>query len=226
MSMSIMPKLVCVGAMLGFVLGCAGTPTPRPVPVSGISQEGSALYPAKAIEHRDSVAGGEIPGWALLEPEAIAQLTEFRSSSVFVFTRDAADLDSLLAWSRSFPAAAEIASAITGRMARQFEQATFDGKAAAATYLEGASRIVTAAEYAGMIRRGDYWLHLQLYRDDGKPGERIYRFLLLYSVPRAQIAAAIQRALREQDRLGVAASPDEQAARDWVKELFSDGLGD
>jgi hypothetical protein len=211
--------------LVACLLGCRSAPrAPEPVPVGGISQGGSPLHPAKAIEHKESATGGKIPAWALMEPERISQLPEHLGSHVFIYQKDAADLESLLAWSRSFPAASEVARAITDRMTGRFTAGEYGQKDLVAGYLEGAVKIVSAAEYAGMLRRGDVWLHLQFFDDKGKPAARVYRYLLLYTVPRAQVAAAIQRALREQDRTSGELTAETQAARDWVNSLFAEGL--
>jgi hypothetical protein len=220
-------KLVIIGlCVLAVCLyGCRSAPrAPEPIPVAGISKGGSLLHPAKAIEYKESATGEKIPAWVLMEPEEIAQLPEHLGSHVFIYQKDAEDLESLLAWARSFPAAAEVAGAVTDRMSAKYAQEAYAQKELAAEYVGDAAKIVAAAEYAGMIRRGDFWLHLQLYDDKGKPAQRVYRYLLVYTVPRAQVTAAIQRALREQDRTAGELTADEQAARDWVNLLFSEGL--
>jgi hypothetical protein len=199
-------------------------PAPKPVPVAGISKAGSPMHPAKAIEHKESATGGQIPAWVLLEPEQISRLPEYVDAHVYIYRQDAADLESLLAWSRGFPAATEVARAITDGMTGRFAAGEYAQKDLVSGYLAGAVKIVSAAEYAGMLRRGDFWIHLQLYDDKGKPAERVYRYLLLYTVPRAQVTAAMQRALREQDRTFDAATAEVQAARDWVNSLFAEGL--
>jgi len=63
------------------------------------------------------------------------------------------------------------------------------------------------------------------YLDEaGKPTDKVYRYLLLYTVPRAQIDAAIQRALDAQSGKAKPKTEEEQTARDRVKELFSEGM--
>jgi hypothetical protein len=220
-------KLIVLGACVLTVclLGCKSTPrAAEPVPVAGISKGGSPLHPAKAIEHKESATGGKIPAWVLMEPEQISQLPEHLGSLVFIYQKDAEDLESLLAWARGFPAALEVAGAVTDRMTARYTQGVYARKDLVAEYVAGAAKIVSAAEYAGMLRRGDFWLHLQMYDDKGKPAQRVYRYLLVYTVPRQQVAAAIQRALREQDRTFDATAVEAQAARDWVNLLFAEGL--
>jgi hypothetical protein len=217
--------VICLCVLAVCLCGCRSAPrAPEPIPVAGISKGGSPLHPAKAIEYKESATGEKIPAWVLMEPEQISQLPEHLGSDVFIYQKDAEDLESLLAWARGFPAASEIAGAVTERMTAKYAQGVYAQKDLVAEYVGGAAKIVAAAEYAGMLRRGDFWLHLQLYDDKGKSAQRVYRYLLLYTVPRAQVAAAIQRALREQDRTAGELTAEEQAARDWVNLLFTEEL--
>jgi hypothetical protein len=218
-------KTRVVAAALSAVLLFAGcTSQPKPQKLAGLALEGPAAHPPTAIEHRNSATGAAIPPWVLMEQAAIEKLPENRASAVFIFRKDGPDLDSLTAWSRGFPFAPEIAREIVDRARRKVLGDPYENRGAVASYGEEAAKVVEAAEYAGTLRRDEFWVHMQLYSEKGKPAEKIFRYLLLYTVPQEQIAAAIQRAFREQDRRRAAGSPDEQAARDWIKALFLEGL--
>jgi hypothetical protein len=204
------------------LLGCASQPKQQEL--AGLAREGSALHPSTAIEHKNSTVGEAIPQWVLMERDAVEQLPEYEGYSIFLFLKDGPDLESLTAWSRSFAASSEIAQEVIARGRDKFTGAPYENKGKVISYAEEAAKIVEVAEYAGALKRDDFWVYMQLYTDKGKPASKIYRCLLLYTVPREQIAAAMQRAFREQDLKGTAMSPDEQAARDWVKALFLEGL--
>jgi hypothetical protein len=92
------------------------------------------------------------------------------------------------------------------------------------TYMEEVAKILAVAEYAGARKEDDFWIYRQFYDDNGNPTEKIYTYYLLYTVPREQIDAAIQRSLDAQSNKEQPRTEEEQVARDRVKELFSDGL--
>ena len=70
----------------------------------------------------------------------------------------------------------------------------------------------------------DFWVLQQTFTDEGEPDKRIYRYWLLYTVPREQIEDAIERALNEEDQKNKPKTEEEKVARDRVKELFDEGL--
>jgi hypothetical protein len=215
-------RIIAALAAAVSLLGCASQPKQQEL--AGLAREGSALHPSTAIEHKNSTVGEAIPQWVLMERDAIEALPEYAGHSVFIFQKDSPDRESITAWSRSFASSSEIAREIIARGKDKFTRTPYENKGKVISYAEEAAKIVEVAEYAGALKRDDFWVYMQLYSDKGKPAEKIYRYLLLYTVPREQIAAATQRAFREQDLRGPAMSPDEQAARDWVKALFLEGL--
>jgi hypothetical protein len=128
------------------------------------------------------------------------------------------------AWTRSFTAATEVARMVQTRVMNKFAGAQVGDKDMVETYMEEVAKILAVAEYAGARKKDDFWIYRQYYDDNGKPDEKSYTYYMLYTVPKEQIDAAIDRALDAQSQQQKPKTEEEQAARERVKELFSEGL--
>jgi len=117
-----------------------------------------------------------------------------------------------------------VARMVSTRVMNKFVGAQIGDKDMVETYMEEVAKILAVAEYAGARQKADFWVYQQYYDDAGKPTDKVYRYLLLYTVPREQIDAAIQRALDAQSGKAKPKTEEEQTARDRVKELFNEGM--
>jgi len=222
-----MKKLVMVVAALAlvaFAFSCAGGPKAEPEKPKGEIKVEPQVYPPKVIEHKNTAFGGDVPDWVFMEQDEIEQSPGYEDVYVFKFDDTGKDLEGLKAWTRSFSAATEVARMVSTRVMNKFAGAQVGDKDMVETYMEEVAKILSVAEYAGARKKADFWVHLQTFTDEGEKDEQIYRYLLLYTVPREQIDAAIQRALDEQSGKGKPKTEEEQTARDRVKELFGEGL--
>jgi hypothetical protein len=222
-----MKKLLAVAAillMVAVLFSCATKPTPQQKQALKVEPQ---VYPPKVIEHKLTALGGEVPAWVFdyANGEDMEKKKEFDGLYVFVFEQTGKDLEGVKAWTRSFAAATEVARMVSTRVMNKFAGAQVGDKDKVETYMEEVAAVLAVAEYAGARKKDDFWLYRQFYDDKGNPTDRVYTYYLLYTVPRAQIDAAIQRALDEQAGKSKPKTEEEQAARDRVKELFGNGLG-
>jgi hypothetical protein len=214
--------IVAVIAMVAFVFACAGGPKAKE-PKGEIKVE-PKVYPPKTIEHKGTAFGTDVPNWVFEEQADLEQEKEYKGQYVFKFEQTGKDLEGVKAWTRSFTAATEVARMVSTRVMNKFAGAQIGDKDMVETYMEEVAKVLAVAEYAGARQKADFWVYQQYYSDDGKPTDKIYRYLLLYTVPREQIDAAIQRALDAQSGKSKPKTEEEQTARERVKELFSDGM--
>jgi hypothetical protein len=214
--------VVAVIAMVAFVFACAGGPEAKQ-PKGEIKVE-PKVYPPKTIEHKGTAFGSDVPNWVFEEQADIEAVKDYKGLYVFKFEQTGKDLEGVKAWTRSFTAATEVARMVSTRVMNKFVGAQIGDKDMVETYMEEVAKILAVAEYAGARQKADFWVYQQYYSDDGKPTDKIYRYLLLYTVPREQIDAAIQRALDAQSGKAKPKTEEENTARDRVKELFSDGM--
>jgi len=165
-----------------------------------------------------------VPNWVFEEQADIEAVKDYKGLYGFKFEQTGKDLEGVKAWTRSFTAATEVARMVSTRVMNKFVGAQIGDKDMVETYMEEVAKILAVAEYAGARQKADFWVYQQYYSDDGKPTDKTYRYLLLYTVPREQIDAAIQRSLDAQSGKAKPKTEEEQSARDRVKELFSDGM--
>jgi len=216
--------VVSVLALVALVFGCAGGPKAQPEKPRGEIRVEPQVYPPKVIEHKNTAFGGDVPDWVFAEQDQIEGSKGYEDLYVFKFDDTGKSLEGVRAWTRSFSAATEVARMVSTRVMNKFAGAQVGDKDMVETYMEEVAKVLSVAEYAGARQKADFWVHLQTFTEDGDKDEQIYRYLLLYTVPRAQIDAAIQRALDEQAGRTRPRSEEEQTARDRVKELFGQGL--
>jgi hypothetical protein len=217
-------KVAAVLIVLAFVFACAGGPKEKEARPTGEIKVEPQLYPPKVIEHKNTAFGGDVPDWVFWEQADLEQQSEYKDVYVFKFDQEGKDLEGLKAWTRSFVAATEVARMVSTRVLDKFVGAQVGDKDMVETYMEEVAKVLSVAEYAGARKKADFWVYRQFYDDNGKPTEKRYMYLLLYTVPRDQIDAAIQRALDQQDKASKPKTEEEQTARDRVKELFGSGL--
>ena len=208
--------------MIGLI-GCASSPKKSDKPKGEIKVE-TKVYPPKVVEHKNTAFGGEVPEWVFQEADELEKQDKYKGAYVFKFDQTGESLDGVQAWTRSFVAATEVARMVSIRVTNKFAGALVGDKDKVETYMEEVAKVLAQAQYAGARKVGDFWVHQQTYKSDGKPDKLIYRYLLLYSVPKEQIDAAIARALDEQAGKNKPKSEEEQTARDRVKELFKEGM--
>jgi len=214
--------VVAVVAMVAFVFACAGGPKPQE-PKGEIKVE-PKVYPPKTIEHKGTAFGSDVPNWVFEEQADIEGAKDYKGLYVFKFEQTGKDLEGVKAWTRSFTAATEVARMVSTRVMNKFVGAQVGDKDMVETYMEEVAKILAVAEYAGARQKADFWVYQQYYDDNGKATDKVYRYLLLYTVPREQIDAAIQRALDAQSGKSKPKTEEEQSARDRVKELFQEGM--
>ncbi len=185
---------------------------------------GSPAYPPRIIEHKNSASGEDIPEWVSFDCSKLEELPEYEDFYVFKFYQAGKELEDLNSWSRSLEVDAEIALMVSTRAIERFDAAELDGKEVVEHFISEVARILEAAEYVGTRKLSDYWVYEQTYNDEGLEDEKVYRFLLLYTVPRAQIHSAIGRAIRNEEQKKESMTAEQQAAIDWIKVLFSEEL--
>jgi hypothetical protein len=216
-------KVAVVLVALGLLFACANKPSPQQREALKVEPQ---VYPPKVIEHKLTALGGDVPEWVFDYADGVnfENKKEYEGNYVFVFEQTGKDLEGVKAWTRSFSAATEVARMVSTRVMNKFGGAQVGDKDMVETYMEEVAKVLAVAEYAGARKKDDFWLYRQFYDDNGKPTEKIYTYYLLYTVPKEQIDAAIQRALDAQNNADKPKTEEEQVARERVKELFSEGL--
>jgi hypothetical protein len=214
--------LAAVIAMIAFVFACAGGAKPKEA--KGEIKVEPKVYPPKVLEHKNTAFGGDVPNWVFAEQDELEKQPEYKGQYVFKFDQTGRNLEGLKAWTRSFVAATEVARMVSTRVMNKFAGAQVGDKDMVETYMEEVAKVLALAEYSGARQKADFWVLSQKFTDEGKPSEKEYRYLLLYTVPREQIDAAIRRALDQQGSKSKPKSEEEQTARERVKELFSEGM--
>ena len=214
--------MVVVLAVVGLVLaGCAGKKEAA-APKGDLKVE-PQVYPPKVIEHKLTAFGGNPPEWVFTSQEDQEKSEKFKGQYVFIFDETGENLDGLKAWVRSFAATTEVARMVSTRVMNKFAGAQVGDKNQVETYMEEVAKILAVAEYAGARRVDDFWVLQQTYTDKGQADKKQYRYLLLYSVPKEQIDAAIKRSL-DGASTTKPKTEEESKARERVQQLFSEGL--
>jgi hypothetical protein len=163
------------------------------------------------------------PEWVFLEGSEIEKQGTYKDAYIFKFVQMGQDVDGLRLWVRGFSASSEIARMVSTRVQDTFVGAAAGDKDKLETYLEEVVKSVSAAQYSGAVKASEYWWQIQKATVDGNLSQ-VYEYHLLFTVPRAQIDAAIKRALAEADGKAKPKSEDEQTARDRVKAAMEGGL--
>lgn len=211
-------------ALAAFVSSCASKPSPVEEKPKGDIKVEQQVYPPKVIEHKTSSLGGSVPDWVFMTAEELENLDKYKDTYVFVFDQVGRDLEGVKAWTRSFSAATEVARMVSTRVMDKFAGAQVGDKDKVETYMEEVAKVLAQAQYSGARKQDDFWVYQQTYKDDGRPDRKLYRYWLLYTVPKGQIDAAIDRALEEAANQNKPRTEEEQTAQERVKEVFSSGL--
>ena len=202
-----------VGAMV--IVSCNSTPK---VDKPEMSKENKV----KIID--DQYHGArDTPDWVFLEPNEMEGKAQYKDVYLFMFVQQGQDVDGLRVWVRGFAASSEIAHMVSLRVQDKFVGAAAGDKDKLETYLEEVVKSVSEAQYAGARKESDYWWQVQKANADGSIAQ-FYEYYLLFSVPKAQIDAAIKRALDDAANAVKTKTEDEQTARDRVKAVMEQGL--
>ncbi len=202
-----------VGAMV--IVSCNSTPR---VEKPEMSKENKV----KVID--DQYHGArDTPDWIFLETSEIEKKPEYKDVYLFKFVQQGQDVDGLRIWVRGFSEASEIARLVSTRVQDKFVGAAAGDKDKLETYLEEVVKSVSEAQYSGARQASSYWWQVQKGNPDGSVAQ-YYEYYLLYAVPKAQIDAAIKRALDDAANQVKAKTEDEQTARDRVKAVMEQGL--
>ena len=212
-------------ALAILMVGCGSDPQPVEVeePEDTIVVE-TQVFPPKVIEHKTSAFGGSVPEWVFMEAMDLEKTEEYSDSFVFVFDDSGENLDFLKAWASGFQAGQEVARMVSTRVKSKFVGAQVGDDENLEKYMENVVKTVSEAQFSGARKAGDFWVYQQYYNDDGTPDNKMYRYLLLYVVPKDQVLDAIDRALEEANNTNKPKNEEEITARERVKELYSEGL--
>jgi hypothetical protein len=216
-------KVALVLVAIALLFACGTKPTPKQEQALKVEPQ---VYPPKVIEHKLTALGGDVPEWVFqyANGDDLEGERDYRDQYVFVFEQTGKDLEGVKAWTRSFSAATEVARMVSTRVMNKFAGAQVGDKDMVETYMEEVAKVLAVAEYAGARKKDDFWIYRQFYDDNGNPTKKEYTYYMLYTVPREQIDAAIQRSLDAQNNKEKSKTEEEQTARDRVRELFTEGL--
>ena len=200
-------------AVLVFAAACAGKPEPKET----VSVTAPPEY--QIIDHKTRDFGGSVPEWVTQSASDLEATPKYKDFYVFVDDQLGRDLEGLKLWARGFSIASEIARLVSTSVQDKFVGAAAGDRNALETYLEEVVKSVSQAQYSGARVEQDFWVKRRKLTDNTED----FRYLFLVTVPRQQIDAAIQRALKDADQ-NAKPTPDKQTAIDRVKKAFDSGL--
>jgi hypothetical protein len=204
--------------ILFIITGCAGTPKIKPQDIAIGDQ--SILI----VEHKESAAGKEMPEWVTSDPDAVEDLQVFSKDYVFIFRNTGYNLTEMDTWMENFQADSQIAEIIVERTMEKYNSSSIENKNTLQPFIKETSQILEVAEYVGTRKKEIFWLLEQLLNEKGKPADKIYRFYMLYLVPRDQVNSAISLALRIIDEKYKPETEAEWTIRNRIMELYNDFL--
>jgi len=211
-------KTIIFLIILLFISACAGTPKIKPREAA-IGDQAVLI-----VEHKESASGKDIPEWVTCNPDTVENLPEFSKDYVFIFRNTGSNLIEMDTWMENFQADTRIAEIIVERTMEKFNSSSIENKNTLQTYIEETSQILEVAEYVGTQKAEDFWLLEQLLDEKGKPADKIYRFYMLYLVPKDQVNSALMLALRIIDEKYKPETEAEWTIRNKIMELYNDFL--
>lgn len=204
--------------ILLFISGCAGTPKIEPQEIAIGNQ---SIF---IVEHKESAAGKEIPEWVTGDPAVVEDLPEFSKDYLFIFRNTGSNLVEMDIWMENFQADSRIAEIIVERTLKKFNSSSIENRSTVQPFIEETSQILEVAEYVGTRKMDDFWLLEQIIGEDDKPAENVYKFYLLYVVPRDQVNSALMLALGIIDEKYKPETEAEWTIRNRIMELYNDFL--
>jgi len=201
--------------MAAGLLGCAGGPKTLDVVIPG---DMAGEDEVRVIEYLGSNAGESVPLWLGPPVGELEETPEFAGAYVFRFAFDGITLEEIEASLRSFPESRSIAGAIIARVLAKTEGIQH----LPGDLMDRAVRIVAAAEYAGVDRVDEFWVHEELVTDETTTMH--YRGWLLYSVPRDQVHAGLVLAYDNAAASFPPATEPELLACEALQVRFHDGF--
>jgi hypothetical protein len=204
--------------ILFFISGCAGTPKIKPVEIA-VGDRSIFI-----VEHKESAAGKEIPEWVLTDSVELEKIPEFSKDYLFIFKNTGSNLTEMDTWMENFQADFRIAEIIVERTLEKFNSSSIENRTAVQPFIEETTQILEEAEYVGTRKINNFWLLEQIIGEDDKPVENIYKFYMLYMVPRDQVNSALMLSLRIIDEKYKPETEAEWTIRNRIMELYNDFL--
>jgi hypothetical protein len=209
-------KAIVLLAAAALLASCASQPKiEKPV----VTQEGKV----QVIDDQYHLSR-ETPDWIFLESAEVEKSSEYKGQYVFKGVTTGKDINGLQLWVKNFVVSSDLARFVSVRVQDKFVGAAAGDIDKLETYMEDVVKSVSEAQYSGARIVKQYWWQIRRSKADGGI-EDVYEYYVLYTVDKAQIDAAIKRALDENDQKVKPKSEDEQTARDRVKKVMeSEGL--
>jgi hypothetical protein len=85
-------------------------------------------------------------------------------------------------------------------------------------------KTIAEAEFSNAQKKDDFWLYRKYFDENGNPTHQAYTYFLLYTVPKKQIDASVQRAIDTQYNKIKPDSKETETAFTRLQELYADGL--
>lgn len=209
-------KAIVLFAIAALLASCASQPKiEKPV----VTQEGKV----QVIDDQYHLSR-ETPDWIFLEPAEVEKASEYKGQYVFKGVSTGRDINGLQLWVKNFVVSSDLARFVSVRVQDKFVGAAAGDIDKLETYMEDVVKSVSEAQYSGARIVKQYWWQIRRSKADGGI-EDVYEYYVMYTVDKAQIDAAIKRALEESNQKVKPKSEDEQTARDRVKRVMeSEGL--
>lgn len=228
MKKSIITFALTIGAAL-LLAGCGTTSAaaPAPAPAPAPAKPAQKAPPFTIIQHQLSVIGGEIPSWVSQDADELETQPQYKDKYVFKFDGgESKDLDGAKIVTKKIDAADQITSMVKQRIQSKFAGAQVGDKNKVETYFESVVKSLGDAKVTGFRQEKEFWVQLQYNKADGTPDpdKIVYRYFVLYSVPKSILNDQIKKAFDDSDGAAKPKTEDEVSARSRVKDAFKDGF--
>ena len=192
-------------------------PAEEPAAEEEAAMESAAVVEPVLIDHKNKALGGSAPDWVFQNVLDLEADSKFDGTYVFKPESMGKDLDGTIAMLSGMEVPTQVARQVSLRVQNKFVGAQVGDKDMLESYMENVTKSLAEAQITGLRQIDTYWLKF----DEG--GDLYFRVLQLYTVPKVEIQAAIDRALE-----GAGAqkpkTEEENKARARVQELFGDGM--
>lgn len=202
------------------IAGCASKPASKPAPAKPAVAQPIVKRP-DLLDHKNYKWGKEPPEWVTMNVDELEKLDKYKDVYVFKFESPRAkDLQGAELWTKNFTAASEIAQQVKNRVQVKFAGAAAGDMNKLETYMEQVVKSFSDSTFAGYKQVDSYWVQMRYYKPDGSVDEDAYTYLALYTIPKATLDELVRKALDEAAEANKPKSPDEETARQRVKEAF------
>jgi len=178
------------------------------------------------IEDKGTAYGIKTPKWVAAAviggPKEIEKLSDYKNVVVIIAQFEAQNLQSAQLLAERMQAQTEMASYLSTRVKDAFKGANVADADSKNFGVYGERFIASVAEatYSGFRKDTDWWVKVQSYSDDGKPGIQTYRVIQLWTIEKEMMKKQFDIMLSSLQG-EVAFTPETKRAMDLVQNTVA-----